>query len=242
MSRLCIASFITGLCKHVHIAIADAGQSGRSVEEMRKDKAMEILREGNYFKTLDGYMEIFDSDGHIGMVNTLNQSCLCVAYSHNIKCVCLLVEELSKVTSESNPVVETCESGYELFTSGTVQTSLKDDIIQKVNDIYSWANSDAIDMCSNNSKISEQVNILYKTIFSSFEKKTCKRKIDPLHPYRNSIQNKKQQKDHQDHSYYGDNSNNGKLSSTIKKVNDDGSFKLKNRNAKCVRNPFTESD
>ena len=74
--------------KHLHLAELEASMRGHKMEDMTYEKAKEIISKMLYTDEEDEYMSVFDEDRHDGIVNINNRSCLCLAHSHNLKCVC----------------------------------------------------------------------------------------------------------------------------------------------------------
>ena len=215
----------------MHLAVLEAARRGNNPDDMRHEKAKEIISRQQYTEEADGYLSVFDEHGHVGVVNIQNKCCLCVAHSHNLKCVCVIVCELLFTTANQD-VSNEPDHEIALIDDGPSGSS-NEDIIKKVDDIYSWINSQSFDQLLKKVEISNQVNTLHRTIFGSFGRCTNKRKMAPLHPNRKNIS--KVSRVSVDHTYYSVSSSNPSVSNL---VNDDGSAKTTGRNRKRLREGF----
>ena len=217
------------MCKHIHLAQLEASMRGLKIEDMRHEKAKEIISKMLYTVEEDDYISVFDEDGHVGIVNINNRSCLCVAHSHNLKCVCVIVCELLFLNANQNVPDETCSDIAVADESPSMSSN--QEILKKTDDIYSWINSQSFDLSLQKVEISKQINTLHQTIFGSFDRCTRKRKIIPLQPNRKTVSRMQSG----DHAYYSVSSSK---SSVANLVNEDGSAKTTGRNRKRLREGF----
>ena len=223
----------TGMCKHLHVGFTIAATHGTDVVERRRLKAMEIYQNYN-FHVEDGHLHIMDGN-HIGVVNLASSTCLCVAFSHGINCVCAKVAELWAADNNASPPPGDSEDTTEVDTENTNEDSVKAKSLtplQKLNAIQEW-------MQENTSQITSRhtihINALYSSIFSKYKRVTKKRKIESVNPQRLAINKPKKIKMGRDHIYCST-LNKPKRSSSSKKA--DGSFKTKSRTKGGRRKPF----
>ena len=86
-----------GFCKHYNVASIIASSRGVDLTEQRRNRALKLVMEKAYH--VEGnYVEVMDS-GHIGVVSLM---CLCIAYSHGVKCVCVQVADHARSASLSH--------------------------------------------------------------------------------------------------------------------------------------------
>ena len=193
------------MCKHLHTALILAAARGYDVEEQRMQKAASLLQNSAF--NLDyPFLTVFDES--MGMVNMETMTCICIAASHGIKCICKNTALLLKANNtnmiskdEADPVVQ----------SETVQSHINEavqsDISKKkfkelLSDVSAWA--ETIDIVSPSALC--LMKKLHSCLFSKFKHVHRQRKICPLHPYRKLVKKAKQTMtiySHHDHTYGG---------------------------------------
>ena len=74
------------MCKHLHTALTAAAARVINIESQRADHAKYIFESLAY--TIDGLsMSVLDVEV-VSVVNMAHLSCMCVAFSHKIDCIC----------------------------------------------------------------------------------------------------------------------------------------------------------
>lgn len=186
--------------------------------------AQTIVQRGDFIQDTSS-LEIYHADGEWSFVSLANSACTCLAYSFGIKCICIYV--LNILRPEESSCVMSIEA-TEILSEVPVKKTSKQNIKEKIEEMYAWAQSTDFDSCNKFDSISESVNKTHSLIFNSkFRKTTRKRKIEKLHPER------KCQRKPQDHIYAAPKTKRIKLSQ-----NEDGSFRRKNRQKGSIRKQF----
>lgn len=74
--------------------------------------SFQVTKSRSYHLQPDCYLEVVDQDGNVGVVHVEYKTCLCVAYSYNIRCVCLQVAETLSKENGSTAIQDEGASVY----------------------------------------------------------------------------------------------------------------------------------
>lgn len=221
--------YVPGLCKHQHLGLMAAASRGIDIVNERQKRADEILKNRTYyFDERFHQIEVISGSGDVSLVKIDAKafSCSCMAFSHGIKCICMLV------ASSVAPTLNEVEAPEVSDNTGTAPVDLDDVIRGKVDEISSFVNSDKLTSLNANQKdkVLASVTSLHSMLYmAKFRKVTRKRRQTPLHPYRQSKKPKANE-----HSY----SITKRSKSRGQTRKDDGSFKKFGRKKQGVRKPF----
>ena len=204
------------MCKHLHLALNLSAAREYDVQTVRSTVAEQLYTSGSW--TVDGnFLTVVDRE-MVGVVNLMNMSCICVASSHGLECVCKMVAEQYKDANslQSGSLAPSVESNLSLPDFS--ENARKAKFTQLLGEISHWAeNTDSIVTTSMISHIER----LHTGIFGQYRKRYTQKKIQPLHPYRSIIE--KAKRDHQYHKL------KGKKRLAVRTPREGGSFCIKKR-------------
>lgn len=181
MPRMIITHiFVTGVCKHLHVADAGASQAGVDIASVRRVKA-ENLHELDLYTVAADSVEVIDADGNGGIVDINTQKCTCVANSHGVDCVCLIVARLTGACEKPTENIHHVQE-----SDGDLHVPEEKDCATLIEDLYLWSKSSSY---QNNPDLRNALKRAHTMAFGSFvnKKRANKRKITALHSYRKKI-------------------------------------------------------
>jgi hypothetical protein len=217
-----------------------AAMRNKDVQHMREILAKDLF-ERDHYTVDDNDISVLDEE-----VTTVigGKKCTCIASSHGIRCICLMVAELvaqSDAAAGCENNVDNDEHSSSVTAEHTATTAADPSVDltarQQIHEIQMWLenDSDAVNSHGRKSDIVKDLRNLHTLIFSKmFRKTTRKRKIAPNCSYRRSIDKAKKIKMASDHIYVSNMTNTTKKSKTMP----DGSFKKLCRGVHGVRKPF----
>lgn len=219
------------MCKHYHVAAILASGRGVHPEEARKARATELFHMNSFFVDNTTLEFVDDVNEHVGIVHLQDMRCLCVGFSHGIKCICTQVAAMAAPTSHVTEVESLDNHTPADENVPSPREAVEEKIKMKMEDINRWMdNIEQYDLVKL-TKTLEYVDQLHKVLFSKHKRITRKRRQVALHPYRRAIRMKKvaiaKARHSGDHIY----ATSIKKHSTYTKKNrkEDGAFKMTNR-------------
>ena len=81
---------LSGLCKHHHVAKAVAASLRLNIEDLMEAEAISIHENGNFIYENDELTVITEE----GLENVAHGRCTCIAASHGLTCICMLVLQI----------------------------------------------------------------------------------------------------------------------------------------------------
>ena len=173
---------LSGMCKHLHTALTAAAARGINIENERANRAKHLYESSAY--TIDGSSMTVLDDEVVSVVNMAHLSCMCVAFSHKIDCICKETAMLHKTLNSSEATysipVDDSESLVQVQPEVAIPDNTFKDMLQ---DINNWAESITIIP----SQVLAQARRLHQEIFGKHQNIYRHKKNVPLHPYRKSI-------------------------------------------------------
>ncbi|XP_014675608.1 PREDICTED: uncharacterized protein LOC106815634 isoform X2 [Priapulus caudatus] len=174
----CQAASQGGMCKHLHTALTLAATKGIDVVEERRQHAT-VLCETSSYTIDDVFLTVLDGDT-VGIVNMKMMTCICVASSHDIDCICKYTAELV-VLKHSITFPCPTECPVQSFDSPDKVSEQPSDCFKRlISDISQWSEQNH----NVTPQILTQTKRLHTRIFGQFNHIHRHRKNIPLHPYK----------------------------------------------------------
>lgn len=200
------------MCKHINLGLILAAKRGVEMTLKRKEQAALLLSEKCY--CMDGSsLEVIDKDGQVGIVNMMAMSCLCIAYSHGVRCVCLEVAGKLAASTERSTMQDTVGTSFSDETPANYDE--EHELLQKVDAVHEWVHENVSTLNSSQKILIKQ---LHTTIFSKFKRtvrSTKKKKMEHLSVNPQRLR-KKQKINVSDHPYSSTHHKNAKNTFKVK--------------------------
>ena len=218
---------LAGLCKHLNACMILAAQRGLVLEEARQAEAVNLLQNNSYYHDKDTKeIEVFHQCGLVSQVNVETLQCSCVARSHGIDCICVMLvtsirtqegRGVTQMTYQRSPIKE------------VQQVSLDEQIVQKIEDIARLVKTDSFRLVSDDLKrtILNRVNEVSNLVsIKKYQGLYSRKKHTPIRHYT--------KKTKVEHPY----SQPKKKKTKVDSRNEDGSIRTFGRRKGALRKTF----
>ena len=172
------------MCKHLHVASVGASERSVDVADLRRARAEEVYKQGMYTVTEDT-VEVMDENGNGGIVEIVTKKCMCIANSHGVDCVCLIVASLAgALSTDQQDVDEQQPDHITLSVEEPNARERKVDSESLIEELYHWSKGPSF---KESNDLQNSLLKAHLVAFGSFSKRRNRSKITPLHPYRKKI-------------------------------------------------------